>query len=854
MKRTIQSFIGLSAVTITLSSCSLLGTRQQSTKLDLEGDSITQAKVLPGSVEKTPLGDAAKTKADAQQADLSGGKTVFSETQFLHKTINAMDYVDKNKINFWQIADKETLIKATNSSPLPADLDRASYFFGLGGKLSGDLAVVEATDDVKEKLKIVDQAVDEIKGKMVTADPTCQDTFTSITAIGQVNIKLDDTYIATITKNAKISESETLFDRLKADYFKGLSDDTKNQITGSFDPNLGTLQFNVGNQFEICPGDKPQVYVFDMGKFQQIQPADIKVTDDGGKKKYEVTLTKLVSPQDLQNFKGEDNGNVVTLSSLKLNPPKLGSGLDAGDVAHPVFSDTQEHKQVSVFTFYILPAGSSASNTANPSTTSPTSNNSGSIPTTFNSNAGNGGTSAAPSNIPTTTGGLTSPVNTNNSGNNSGTVTLPPTTTGGNVPSTRSNTKPTKGKNTTSTIGVPESLKPNDNNNSTNAAVTANNSSKAQVNTPPASIAKVAPVVAAFSKSKYVAFDPRLTGVARSFYKNGVYTTGEHNAATSNYWKNNNSKYINVQNGSLSDSDVNTACAPYEFQRTLNFKTSISAFNDTKTTNYLNTGKTYAGVLADQISGDVDAPSLMKPGILSDIVTAALNIPSNLTNQHWAMKICFSPTKGYAAYWSSDETKNDYSYLASTHAINAVNSNQTRWIKASTSGESSLVVPSTFNGARKSMSPTMFTIKCKKENPNQCAAVFQIAVKRAFEPARIMAYLDLSKITGLSRSGVLDGLYDGFTSTTYKNPDGSVLRKEPKTNRLTVFVYGGFEFDPTSTSTATIPATYLTLKDLFADGYISSTDLLGSYESNVAATITYDGAMTEFYINVQKSS
>lgn len=854
MKLPVQSLIGISTLALTLSSCSMMGTRKDATKVDLDGDPITQMKVIrPDSSGLTKKNAAEEGKQET--ADLTKGESVAYATQFVHPSISAEKYVKDNKINFWQISGNKSFMQETKSSPLPQDLDRASYFFGLGGKLSGDLKIVkDLTDDQKSWMNYDDQKVSEIQAKMIEKDPTCDGHMMSLAAAGEVSVRLDDTNIEEILQNTKIdssSDGKTLRDMLKTIdpqtkseekvpvvYFKNLNDKTQTQIKGSFDPNLGTLSFPIASGIELCDSKTPQAYVIDMGEYTQIDPKDVSITEEGGQKKYVINLKKHVTSAQIQKFKGTGN---KSLKDLTFGLSDLSGSEEASNPGEklPVFNEQQPHEQHTQYTFYTNPNGSTKQSTKTaeqPKANAAEIKNDQTIvknePDIVVTEVDDQGPGSVPAEL-----------NSND---------LPPGTKvveNSKNKKEESGTPNTNGQNNTVVSEIPDALKPNEKLNEKNKILNNNDKNTvkngtltAKSNTPPSSIARVPEVVTKFSKNVTVAYDPKLNGIAFAFYPGGKYNAGEHNASTSGYWQKNNAAYT-TQAQALKEQDVNAACSAYQFDKKVSMNVSLKARSNTA--GYYN-GKSYAQVLGDQIYADVEVPayitSSQKDDIVKQIVNAILHIPSPSNSQKWDMRICFDPKNGFVGFWTSDETKKTYSYKDGV--LSYSNGSQSKWIKASTISESNLNTPPNFNPLRKTMPSSLFSIRCKKNDPSDCVGIFQLGIKRAFDPARLMSYLDLTKIQGVTilgmvtgRNDILDGLNKGFT----KIADGS-----PKVNRLGIHIFGGFKFDPNSKTKGTEEVQFLSLKDLLASGYISSSDMSGNFTGK--GMITFDGALSEYNI------
>ncbi|MEZ4845909.1 MAG: hypothetical protein R2877_02780 [Bdellovibrionota bacterium] len=367
MNRQIRK-LSLAALSVSLCACSMLGERKDSTRLDIDQDSLPQIKVL----SKSTSGSDSVLTADNSGKDPF--KVVNLTTKYLHPSLDASKVVRDKKIGLLHVMQEEV---DGEKKSLPPEIDTASLFFGLGGKITGDLDIIEnPDDDLKELIKFDETAAQTKREEMIQKNPSCEGHITDLFAQGQVQFDLSQTQISDLAANTinegkslsadvenEIKEELAKRDPSKADdpidvtekIFGNLSSETQKNIRALFKPDVGLFFLVETKHFSICiPESRKdlQAYLLDKNGLQSILPENVKIEESADGLIVTIrTIRQNVTKSDLDQIKlamkGQEDES-IPFGQLKF-----------GDKEVPVFSST--HNEVTEYTFHVnLPKKESA--------------------------------------------------------------------------------------------------------------------------------------------------------------------------------------------------------------------------------------------------------------------------------------------------------------------------------------------------------------------------------------------------------------------------------------------------------------------------------------------------------------
>lgn len=798
MKIRIQQLL-VGALVLSFTACSMLGDRKESTKLDLDLEEFSGLKVL--SKKKN---DATSLETDDAALEASDQSTIVKYgVKFKHPTLDVGKYIEENKVNFDQI-------DGTKPLPREGEIDRAHLFFGQGGIIRGNLAIVDATDDLKEKIHFEEQKASDVEATIKETSPTA---ITKIVfATGKAKIYLDETNIDRLAANSpsKVFEGKSVRDDLmraiekqklaqtdaekkaSADeiqtlLFKSVPPEVQNEIYSLFNPNVdpekNNVTFEVAQVFIIgTPTDSsaPIVYVWDSGAFVQVPAEQVKRTEqDDGSTRLEFTTKKLVTMDQISTEYVINPETNLTLASITFGKEK----------ATPVFQSNEHQKETS----YVLIVGNAPASEeeTNPTETAPE--------TPVETKPVDGTTPAeAPATTTPGTAIVDSPARINLDPSNDPLVV--------DVPAPlKVENKPDAGKPQPS---VPASLAP-----AKEEPKAASSSSSMVVD---------AALLEKFGKKKFVPlwYNTKHGGYEREFYVNEggkwVYRPGEANRG---FW---DDSYFKKDNG-LTDTEVANRCSGYAYVRTLYFNINLQPpveLTGSANANYI-TGnskgkftKTYRDVLFDQLMIDIkDEP------VSREFVDGATHPPKGASVQPWEVKVCFDGKKGFNAFWSSNETRSTGYRLEGKADVVFQGDNPKHWYPVSTNDHFIRKPPAGFNENRMKY-PLSNLVIHQHPVTKKYAVSMQLGFQRNIRAKMLIAYINRNYISGraliYSAEDILQKVENGFDTGP---------------GRTETFIYGGFTFDPSQKGQYT--ATYMTAARMIAEGYVDASNSAPSKAADV---------------------
>lgn len=825
MRSKVPFVLGFGIVTAFLSSCSLMGSRQESTKKDLEGNNISQLKIHTSPVKKANPDDPnAATANDTSKIGL--------DTRFL-PSLDVKKYVQDKKINLKQIIGEEEL---------PKDLNRAFLFFGLDGKISGTLNVKSGPDDRFIEQTGYDEAVASgKKDELVAKDPTCEGNIEDIFAEGSAKFDLSQTQLDDLARNtiredgtnareelvkevqkAKSNNNPDAVVDVTSIVFNDLSESTQKGIKALFKPDVGLLLLLKAYYMQVCysPTGKHSAFVSDSDGYRYIPSSSIKTEQVNGKLKLEIQETKKITEEKMRksNFVLKNSDENIPFETLT-----FGEGI-------PVFTNTECNEVTNYTLYHDVPKQSVAekpTDLTNPQT-DPIVDDQKEVVPASNTQTPDVNTVTAP--LPAT----------DNSQSTSPSAATTTVTNNSNEPFKLKDKPVTphqsnQNTSTTKKVEVPEALQTNeeyqasqkDNATKKTSENVSKNSEKK--GTPPQAIAAIPAVVTAFTKSPGlpVWFNPQLNGHSKQFYreegKNVAYDPGDKNFK---FWD-----LAPFQKASFTDEEVNAKCAEYKYSRTLEFTAHVNPPSEVTKEKYFTfsngASKSYADVLFDQFSTDGNG----NDNVVKALVQASLYTPPGIDKQNWKIKIGFGDDGKFTAFLTSDELRaTSYHLKEDGHTVVLDGSAKRHWREISLKDQFAGPIPEGFNSNRKKYNLSSFSIDCSK-GPNNCVALFQLDFKRLITADILLAYLNRKKLDEsyvyfLAPKKVLSGIRESFT----KHP-----------NKNEVVVYGGFNFNPAEVGE--VQAKFESQIDLTAQGYFFA-------NSDVKAHIIFPGENSELYLRI----
>jgi hypothetical protein len=809
MNRHIQK-LSFAALSVSLCACSMLGERQESTRLDIDGDSLPQIKVIAKKTSTDPT-----DITTGEEANRDPFKYISLNTRYVHPTLDASKVVKEKKIGLMHVMQEE--VNGQKQS-LPPEIDTASLFFGLGGKITGQLNIIKnPDDDFKSLIKYDESAVQAKHEEMIQTDPACEGRITEIFAQGEAKFDLSQTQIAELANNTIIEEGKSLRDSLDKEIkeelakkdpskanepidvtktiFGNLSDDTQNNIRALFKPDVGLLVFIETKHFSICipeSGENIRAYLLDNNGYQPILPEHVKATKDANGLVITInTVRNNVTKSDLDKKKLSMEGQEeeIPLGQLKF-----------GEKEVPVFNNT--HNEITEYVFHLtIPEQSQASKplseeTKEKETEAPIADVKTEQPAAASNNTSASPT--APKNTPpaviTPPTSGTEPKPVSSSTKSKLKDHSPDMTSKSDTTSKRATVD--KPKDAPATASIPPTLKGDTVRTDT-----------ATTKKPSTSVTLDAPIITKYKrKNAPVWYSPLHNGYEEKFYQKDedgewVY---QPNGGNSKIWD--DSKFQKV---GFTDEQVNEKCSGYEYIRNLVFKADLLTPAEFNKTDYIKTAnftKTYEEVLYDQLR-----PEIGWDDITTEMVKAATHTPEGSRNQTWELKVCFDSNKSFLAFWSAQETRSTNFYWSGSTAV-FTGDNPNHWYVHSM--EDHFVAnkkPRGFNSYR-GQYPLSNLVIAQNPTTKEWTVMMQLGFKRNIPARLLMAYINRDHVSGFaikSRDYVLNEIEKGFA----KSP-----------GRTETFVYGGFTFDPAQKGEQY--AELQTPNQISANGLISPTDSL----------------------------
>jgi|JI10StandDraft_1071094.scaffolds.fasta_scaffold44968_4 hypothetical protein len=798
----------LAGVTVVLSSCSMLGNRKESTKLDLEGTSISQMRIIgaKGHEKSDSTPDSTAEKGAA-----ANPSSVNYEASFVDPKERAKDYIEKNKINFDKIKDKTQFAQG---------MDRASLFFDLGARLRANPEILEVNEETTKHIPAYTaEKIEKIRGEL-----NCGANLQSFVLRGTANIDLNNTELGLImTDEEKEDYLDSQYDAATVGqiFFKHFSEEAQDYFFDSFDPRLNQVKVGIAHHIEFCSTGEggPKAYMSDYKDYYPIDAGNISSTNDAITMKFSRVVTK------------------DEISSLPLNSDQVPT-LDR--VTFGVDDENKNEIRIDVF-------GANSLHQKN-IITSFKAEKASSTPTTGEKPAPATGGAASPEKPGTTT--PAAPVKAK--------PTLPTF-----IPSLFISDDPRAGPIVTGENGHNGLTF----NSGSSGITTGTTTTIASLPPAPAMTdEEFAKIIAAepfyqknLSKTLPITpgwFNPSIQGYATKFYKfdpaqkKYVYAPGKKNLEP---W--NDDAYSMKTKPMLTSSQVNELCSPYKFQKEMVFNVAINPTSKADETNkapYLTLPngeqKSYRHVLKDQL--DLDSNLILeditkedagaevkaaeaesgattgtekmtaKDKVVMSIVDAVLKTPEEIKNQEWRIKVCYgikpdyvpaNPSqtpRDFVAFLKTSETSLKFKYerrsVSSTPREDAwISNSYQEELKPKSPGTLQGIVPDGFNPDRQKPHST-FSIACHPTT-HACYGVGQFAFKSEMEIETTEAYLDQKTLRFPSM------IYKAFKSTRDK---GGMTRRE-------LWMGVGFPINLNGPDVETVPALFP--DDLMQNGVTSTT-------------------------------
>lgn len=770
----------LAGVTVFLNSCSMLGNRKESTKLDLEGTSISQMRIIGGG-GKTGKDETSQSTVDNSNNSAANPSAVSYEASFVDPKEKAKDYIEKNKIRFDHVQDKNQFAQG---------MDRASLFFDLGARLRANPEILPVNE---ENLRFI-PAFEEQKVNEIRSSLNCGDDLQSFIIKGSASIDLDNTEIGLImTEEEKEDYIDTKFDlaTMGQIFFKHFSDDAKDIFFESFDPKLNEVKIGIAHQVEYCGTSEggPRAYISDNKGYYPIEPGNISLEGSDIKLKFSRIVTKN------------------EISSLQLNSSEVPT-LDrvtfgVKDERIEVFGKDNLHQKNIIASFKAEKSADDPEAAANSTGT----NTGGTAPTT-------------PEPVekkPTLPAYIPSLYISDDP--NAGPITKQGYGSGSRPVYT----------NTDSPIVSNSPIIP------PAAPMTDEEFNKLISDEPFFEKYKTEiPLTAGW-------FDPSIQGHSEKFYKYDpstnriVYSPGIKNVSP---W--NDDIYSLDRNPLKTTDQINGVCEQYKYSRDMKFDVTFVPTHNANVTDYVTLPngekKPYRFLLLDQLSLDVEQilDQMAKEGaangepeveqapipanasadqkrtatrsVIMSIIDAAMTPSSNVQTQTWNLKVCFAKKDkntehDYRAFWSSNISATKYEYKRKVIASPREN----MWIENSFHEDldpGANLPNEKFNPRRKNPHSVFYLTTDSKNH--QTNAVFQFKFPGEMEVETLMAYLNPELLSMDNRV---------FRTFLRIKKTGALTRNE-------IWITGGFNMDLKAPAQSS--ATYISPQTLLQNGLVTS--------------------------------
>jgi hypothetical protein len=819
MKSNIQN-MALLPLLFVVTSCSFLGERQESTRIDLDESKIPQMKVI------TSKGKKDSKKGGTDTAQTTGVASAYYEAKYVDPTTKAVDFIKQTNISLKDVGNESH------------QLDTAAIFFDLGALLKSNTDTLEATPENLKKIA----AYSEAKVKELEKTLACGEQLQSAIIEGSALVDPENAALGDLLSDAdkKMYLKADLDDAAKETAkYKDLKEAMKAQLNIIFVPELNKIRVAFAHHMLFC---KAAAFISDYKDYVKIDPANITVEDG----KVTLRYSKLASNQEIADTK-------------LLNPevPSLGQ-LEFGlDKKSKVFSNKAHKKEVLIT---VMTEKVPASTTT--AQTSPDSEDADE-----ESEEEDYEEEVEPARPLTETevihqlNNLRSPATAQyaSTGAMGGSSTTLATFTQGFQPATTVIKQPTH----VITPITDEELQ---------TIVSASSYLKDNTATSALTPTWFNPSLQKHSQKFYVFEGGKY-----------VYKPGKRNVDPWNdsFYGTETNLQGAAPNPMLSDQQVQQKCSDYKYQKTMQFKVRFEPTrNAIKNDFYVwpNGSKmSFRQVLMDQLSVDTDnfdqkgdgeddedetveASSepisisqqqwenslTMKQKVVNSLINAALYLPEATKTQLWDLTTCFQKksetTQGpdYLAFFASDETRTIYKarnarntkFLNKQKAAVADRKNPTPWIQNSVREELDPNINAdaffdVFNKDRKNPHSYMKMTCIDRDGGKNCFMVFQFPFKRETSVNTLWHYLNPAKIMKHMHETV-------YLSFEEIKALGGVARNE-------IWVAGGFKIDLKGADKS-VEAFY-SPNELFSEGAVTQ-----SLDPEMASTFPGDNCNLEYEI------
>jgi hypothetical protein len=784
-----NQLIVLASASVVLSSCSMLGNRKESTKLDLEGTPISQMRIIGA---KNPGGSATKEEESEATTGGSNPSSVKYEASFVDPNESAKDYIQKNNINFDKIRDKNQFSQG---------MDRASLFFDLGARLRANPQILEVNEESTKNIP----AYSAEKIEKIRSDLNCGANLQSFVIRGSATIDLDDTEIGLImSEEEKEDFLDSSFDpaTLSQVFFKHFSEEAKEVFFDSFDPRLNQVKVGIAHHVEACLSSEkgPKAYMSDFRDYFPIEAGNISASGDSVTLKFSRVVTK------------------DEISSLPLNSDEVPTldrvtfGVDdenKNEVRIDVFGNDTLHRKNIIASFKAEKINEEvpATDIHNPATE------------TANGTTTREGSPASPAPKKTSLPKYIPSLFISDDPHNTSLIEPARNHSGSTYLAENKNAADSDSSYQNSPLVV-----------ATSPIMTDEEFNQIISNEP---FFKVVQKPTPFSP---IWFNPSIQGHAKHFYpKNrNIYAPGTKNLA---YW--NDEVYNMLSNPLKTTEQVSQICDQYKYSRDMTFNVTLIPTHNVEVLNYITlpngAQKSYRSVMFDQLSLDVDeflvevekdennssqelAEEMIpanasieqvlstRDKVIMSIFDAAMTPNPQAQKQTWNLKVCFAKNgsdseQDYRAFWSSNVSASKYTY---SRKVAIATPRENIWIENSFQEEldPGATLPKDFNPER-TKPHSVFSL-ATNSSTHETHAIFGFKFPGEMEAETLMYYLNPNLLKFPNK------VYKTFLEI--KN-SGAITRNE-------VWVRGGFKMD--FKAAAHSSAQYISPKALFKTNIVST--------------------------------